>query len=405
MKHTQKLPAAVLALIGLSFVLGSCEYVVVAILPDIAAGLGADLGGVGKLVSVFAAGYAIGTPVLMAAAGRVPKYRLLVDLLTLFLAANAVSMLAPSLTVLYLSRVAAAVMTGTLMAVLFLFVREVTPPEQSAKAVSLVYAGMSLATVVGNPLNKLICRYFGWRAAFGMILAVGAVLLPILARLLPHQITETTGEGGSFFRQFTMLRDARYTLCVLIAVCSYGATYVVYTYLPPILTDVLGVGEAAVSPLLMAVGLCCVGSNLLAGWVGAHGGIRRTPLVLLGQAALFAAMPALLGGQWMGLAAMLAMCLLMYALSTPVQLHALELSAKEYPYAASLCASTLSVAANIGVALGSFASSGLQSAVGLRALGWPAAVFALAGVAANLALIRACGWGRPMNRVSGNQNV
>ena len=107
----------------------------------------------------------------------------------------------------------------------------------------------------------------------------------------------------------------------------------------------------------------------------------------------------------MGLAAMLAMCLLMYALSTPVQLLALELSAKEYPYAASLCASTLSVAANIGVALGSFASSGLQSAVGLRALGWPAAVFALAGVAANLALIRACGWGRPMNRVSGNQNV
>ena len=404
MKHTQKLPAAVLALIGLSFVLGSCEYVVVAILPDIAAGLGADLGGVGKLVSVFAAGYAIGTPVLMAAAGRVPKYRLLMDLLTLFLAANAVSMLAPSLTVLYLSRVAAAVMTGTLTAVLFLFVREVTPPEQSAKAVSLVYAGMSLATVVGNPLNKLICRYFGWRAAFGMILAVGAVLLPILARLLPRRVTEAP-ENSGFFRQFTVLRDPRYTLCVLIAVCSYGATYVVYTYLTPILTDVLGVGEAAVSPLLMAVGLCCVGSNLLAGWVGAHGGIRRTPLVLLGQAALFASMPALLGGRWMGLAAMLAMCLLMYALSTPVQLHALELSAKEHPYAASLCASTLSVAANIGVALGSFASSGLQSAVGLRALGWPAAVFALAGVAANLALIRACGWGRPMNRVSGNQNV
>ena len=199
MKHTQKLPAAVLALIGLSFVLGSCEYVVVAILPDIAAGLGADLGGAGKLVSVFAAGYAIGTPVLMAAAGRVPKYRLLMALLTLFLAANAVSMLAPSLTVLYLSRVAAAVMTGTLTAVLFLFVREVTPPEQSAKAVSLVYAGMSLATVVGNPLNKLICRYFGWRAAFGMILAVGAVLLPILARLLPRRVTEAP-ENSGFFR-------------------------------------------------------------------------------------------------------------------------------------------------------------------------------------------------------------
>ena len=400
MKQAKKLPAAVLALIGLSFALGACEYVVVAILPDIAAGLETDLGAAGKLVSVFAAGYAIGTPILMAAAGRVPKYRLLMALLALFLAANAASMLAANMTVLYLSRMAAAVMTGTLTAVIFLFVREVTPPAQSARAVSLVYAGMSLATVVGNPLNKLICRYLGWRAAFGMILAVGAVLLPILARLLPRRITEPAADSG-FFRQFTVLRDGRYTLSVLMTVCCYGATYVVYTYLTPILTDVLGVGETAVSPLLMIVGLCCVGSNLLAGWVGAHGGIRRTPLVLLGQAVLFAAMPALLGGRWTGLAAMLAMCLLMYALSTPVQLHALELSAKEHPYAASLCASTLSVAGNIGIALGSFASSGLQEAVGLRLLGWPAAVFALAGLGLNLLLLRAC----RVSRSVGKQNI
>lgn len=405
MKHTKKLPAAVLALIGLSFVLGSCEYVVVAILPDIAAGLGVSLGAVGKLVGAFAAGYAIGTPLVTAATGRVPKYRLLMALLALFLISNAMSMLAPNLAVLYLSRAVSAVLTGTLTAVSFLFVHEVTPRELSAKAVSLVYAGMSLATVVGNPLNKLICRYFGWRAAFVIILAVGVILLPVLARLLPHQITETAGEGGGFFRQFTVLRDPRYTLCVLIAVCSYGATYVVYTYVTPILTDVVGVGENAISPLLMVVGLCCMGGNLLAGWVGARGGIRRTPLVLLGQGALFLAMPTLLGGRWTGLLSVLLMCLMMYIVSTPVQLHALELSERVHPYAASLCASTLSVAANIGVALGSFASSGLQSAVGLRALGYPAAAFALAGVAANLALLRACGYGRPMNRVSGNQNV
>ncbi len=405
MKNTQKLPAAVLALIGLSFAMGACEYVVVAILPDIAAGLNADLGAAGKLVSVFAAGYAIGTPIVTAATGRVPKYRLLLGLLVLFLAANAVSMLAPNLTILYLSRALAAVLTGTLTAVIFLFVREVTPHEQSARAVSLVYAGMSLATVIGNPLNKLICRYLGWRAPFGVILALGAALLPVLARLLPRRMNEAPEEGGGFFRQFTVLRDPRYSLCVLMTVCCYGATYVVYTYLTPILTDVLGVRESAVSPLLMVVGLCCVGSNLLAGWVGAHGGIRRTPLVLLGQAVLFFAMPALLGGSWAGLAAMLLMCLLMYVISTPVQLHALELSEREHPYAASLCASTLSVAGNIGIAVGSLASSGLQEAVGLRALGYPAAAFALVGLGVNLLLLRVCGYGSRTNCVSGNQKI
>ena len=403
MNRNNRLPPAVWALIGLSFALGSCEYVVVAILPDIAGGLGASLAAAGKLVSVFAAGYAIGTPILMAAAGRVPKYRLLMALLALFLGANAMSMLAPNLTVLYLSRALAAVLTGTLTAVIFLFVREVTPHELSARAVSLVYAGMSLATVVGNPLNKLICRYLSWRAAFARILAVGAVLLPVLARLLPHRITEAPEESGSFFRQFAVLRDPRYSLCVLMTVCCYGATYVVYTYLTPILADVAGVGETAVSPLLMAVGLCCMCSNLLAGWVGAHGGIRLTPLVLLGQTVLFAAMPALLGGRLTGLAALLAMCLLMYALSTPVQLHALELSEREHPYAAGLCATTLSVAGNIGIAAGSFASSALQEPVGLRALGLPAAVFALAGLGLNLALLRVCGFGRRVPRVSDHQ--
>ena len=389
MKNTNKLPPAVPALVALSFVLGACEFVAVAILPDVAAGLNVSLGAVGKLVSVFAAGYAIGTPIVMAATGRVPKYRLLMTLLALFLAANTMSMLAPNLTMLYLSRALAAVLTGTLTAVIFLFVREVTPPSQSARAVSLVYTGMSLATVVGNPLNKLICRYLGWRAAFGVILALGAFLLPILARLLPRRITEVPADSG-FFRQFTVLRDTRYSLCVLMTVCCYGATYVVYTYLTPILTDVLGMGQAAVSPLLMVVGLCCVGSNLLSGWVGAHGGVRLTPLVLLGQAMLFAAMPALLGGRWMGLAAVLTMCLLMYILATPVQLHALELSAREHPYASGLCASTLSVAGNIGIAAGSFASSVLQEAIGLRTLGWPAAAFALVGLGLNLLLLRAC---------------
>ena len=208
----------------------------------------------------------------------------------------------------------------------------------------------------------------------------------LLARLLPRDLT--AGEESGFFRQFAVRRDGRYTLAGLMTVCSYGASYVVYTYVTPILTDVLGVGGIAVSPLLMVVGLCCVGGNLLSGLVGAHGGVRRTPLVLLAQAALFAAMPALLGGRWTGLLAVLGMCLMMYVVSTPVQLHALELAERDHPSAVSLCASTLSGSANMGIALGSFASSGLQSAVGLRALGWPAAAFALVGLGLNLALLR-----------------
>ena len=386
----QLLTAPVLALTALGFVLGGCEYVSVVILPDIAADLGVSLSAAGRLVSVFAAGYAIGTPVTMAATARLPRFRLLMALMALFLAVNTLSMLAPNIAVLYIARALAAVLTGTLTAVALLFVRQVAPPEHTAQAVAMLYTGMSLATVVGNPLNKTICRLLGWRATFTVILLVGAVLLPILARVLPRAV-DAPAEGTGFFRQFTVLRDRRYALCVVMTICYYAATYVVYTYLTPILTDVLGAGEAAVSLLLMLVGLCCMGSNLLAGWLGERGGVTRTLGVILAQTALFAAMPLLLGGFWPGLAAVFLMALLMYVLSTPVQVFAMTLAEREYPFASSICASTLSVAGNIGIAAGSFASSGLQAAVGLRLLGLPAAAVSLAAAALNLALLRACG--------------
>ena len=386
----QLLTAPVLALTALGFVLGGCEYVSVVILPDIAADLGVSLSAAGRLVSVFAAGYAIGTPVTMAATARLPRFRLLMALMALFLAVNTLSMLAPNIAVLYIARALAAVLTGTLTAVALLFVRQVAPPEHTAQAVAMLYTGMSLATVVGNPLNKTICRLLGWRATFTVILLVGAVLLPILARVLPRAV-DAPAEGTGFFRQFTVLRDRRYALCVVMTICYYAATYVVYTYLTPILTDVLGAGEAAVSLLLMLVGLCCMGSNLLAGWLGERGGVTRTLGVILAQTALFAAMPLLLGGFWPGLAAVFLMALLMYVLSTPVQVFAMTLAEREYPFASSLCSSTLSVAGNIGIAAGSFASSGLQAAVGLRLLGLPAAAVSLAAAALNLALLRACG--------------
>ena len=388
MKKKGAVTASTLALMSLGFALGACEYVEVVILPDIAEGLDASLGAVGKLVGVFAAGYAIGTPIVTAATGRVPRFRLLMTLLTLFIIVNAVSMLAPGLWVLYLSRALAAVLTGTLTAVAFLFVQEVAPPEHTAKAISMVYTGMSLATVVGNPLNKTLSSMFGWRAPFAVILLAAVILVPVLTRVLPHS-TGVAEEQTGFFRQFTVLRDKRYSLCVLMTIFCYAATYVVYTYLTPILTDVLEVGDAFVSPLLMAVGFCCMGSNLLAGWIGSRGDVERTPIVLVGQTALFLAMPLLLGNRWAGMAAVFVMCLLMYVLSTPVQFHASTLAAKEYPFAANLCASTLSVAANIGIAVGSFAGSELQELVGMRQLGLWAAGFALLALVMNGLLVSA----------------
>ncbi len=389
MKNSRALNAPVLALTALGFALGTCEFVIVGILPDIAAGLNVSLSAVGKLVSVFAACYAVGTPVITAAAGRIPRYRLLVLLLAAFLGVNLLSMLAPNAAVLYFSRMLAALVSGPLTAVAMLFAKEVAPPEHTARAISMVYTGFSVASVVGVPIGTTVCHALGWRATFAVIMAMGIVLTPVLLRLLPRT-SAVSEESGSFLRQFTVLRDSRLSLCVGMIVLSGCATYTVYTYLTPILTDTLGLAESAVSPLLIAVGLCCLFSNLFSGWLGEHGGIRRLPAVFLVQTVLYALMPLLLGNRWTGLAAVFVMAMTMYILNTPSQLHALDMAEREYPFASNLCASVLSVSYNFGIAIGSFAGSSLQASIGLRALGAPAAVFALLGLWMNLALLRAC---------------
>ena len=384
----KSMPGAVLLLAALGFVLGTCEFVIVGILPEIAEGLGTSLAAVGKLVSVFAACYAVGTPVITAATGGVSRKKLLAVLMGLFLLTNAVSLAAPNVTVLYATRVLAALVSGTLTAVAMLYAKEVTAPDQTARAISLVYGGFSVAAVLGVPLGTAVCQWLGWRWTFAVILVMGAALLPLLLRALPA--VPIRGESGGLVKSFSILGDSRCSLCVGMILCSASATYIVYTYLSPILTDTLGLPEGTVSPLLLMMGACSAVSNLLSGALGERGGLRTLPWAFAAQTALFALLPLLLGHLVTGLAGIFAMGLLMYLLNTPAQMHALTLAEREYPFASSLCASMQPVSYNFGIAIGSFIGSAVQAEWGFKPLGVPAAVFALAALGLNLLLLRAC---------------
>ena len=384
----KSLPGAVLLLAALGFVLGTCEFVIVGILPEIAEGLGTSLAAVGKLVSVFAACYAVGTPVITAATGGVSRKKLLAALMGLFLLTNAVSLAAPNVAVLYATRVLAALVSGTLTAVAMLYAKEVTAPDQTARAISLVYGGFSVAAVLGVPLGTAVCQLLGWRWTFAVILLMGAALLPLLLRTLPA--VPARGEPGGLVKSFAILGDPRCSLCVGMILCSAAATYIVYTYLSPILTDTLGLPEGAVSPLLLVMGACSAVSNLLSGALGERGGLKTLPWAFAAQAVLFALLPLLLGHLVTGLAGIFAMGLLMYLLNTPAQMHALSLGERDYPFASSLCASMQPVSYNFGIAIGSFIGSAVQAGWGFRPLGAPAAGFALAARGLCLLLLRAC---------------
>lgn len=229
MEQTKKpLPGAVLLLAALGFVLGTCEFVIVGILPEIAEGLNTSLAAVGKLVSVFAACYAVGTPVITAATGGISRRKLLAVLMGVFLLTSAASFAAPNVAVLYATRVVAALVSGTLTAVAMLYAKEVAAPEQTARAISLVYGGFSVAAVLGVPLGTAVCQILGWRWTFAVILAMGAALLPLLLRS-PARGAGTGGQRASEVLFHPM--GPRCSLCVGMILCSASATYIVYTYL------------------------------------------------------------------------------------------------------------------------------------------------------------------------------
>ena len=297
MEQTKKpLPGAVLLLAALGFVLGTCEFVIVGILPEIAEGLNTSLAAVGKLVSVFAACYAVGTPVITAATGGISRRKLLAVLMGVFLLTSAASFAAPNVAVLYATRVVAALVSGTLTAVAMLYAKEVAAPEQTARAISLVYGGFSVAAVLGVPLGTAVCQILGWRWTFAVILAMGAALLPLLLRSLPAVPAQA---DSGLLKSFSILWDPRCSLCVGMILCSASATYIVYTYLSPILTETLGLPAGAVSPLLLVMGACSAASNLLSGRLGERGGLRTLPMAFAAQAVLFALLNQLPQG-WLG---------------------------------------------------------------------------------------------------------
>lgn len=195
-----------------------------------------------------------------------------------------------------------------------LYAKEVAAPEQTARAISLVYGGFSVAAVLGVPLGTAVCQILGWRWTFAVILAMGAALLPLLLRSLPAVRHRRT---AGLLKSFSILWDPRCSLCVGMILCSASATYIVYTYLSPILTETLGLPAGAVSPAAAGDGSVQRRQQSHLRPAGGAGGLRTLPMAFAAQAVLFALLPLLLGNRWAGLAGVFAMGLLMYLLNTP----------------------------------------------------------------------------------------
>ncbi|MEV0364673.1 MFS transporter [Nocardia fusca] len=271
-----RLPVLVYVLAAGIFLMGTTEFMIAGLLPEVAADLNVDIGKAGLLVTAFAVGMIIGPPVMALATLRLPTRATLAGALAVFAAGHVVAAVTDSFTVVTASRVVTALATGTFWATGAVVATAVAGPAASARALAVMSGGLSLAVVAGVPLGTFAGQFTGWRGPF-WILAVSSV--PALVAVLRLAPAASTGERVSVRAEVSTVRPWR-VWAVLAAITLAQAGFLgAYSFISPLLTDRAGIAAGLVPLVLVGFGIGALGGTALGGRLG-----DRWPLPVIAAA-------------------------------------------------------------------------------------------------------------------------
>lgn len=371
----------VMVLISLSFMLGMSEFIVVGILPDIAAGLKVSEVTVGNLVSLFAFVYAPVTPLGSALSARFPRFATHLTLAGVFLIGNVLCAFAPNYGVLVVARILIALVSGTLVAIAMTYAPDVTTEQYRTKFIAWVFSGFSIASVVGVPVGTWVANTFGWRWAFHLVNVLTVALIVLMVMVLPRN-SRIVKIG--FLPQFRLFFDRRIQLGVLAVVFGAAATYVFYTYLTPIMRDEVHVPEQYLSVGLVIFGAACLWSNLYGGKLADRGrGVEPLTHIRPIYCAHAVLMASLIVTHWVpvyGALLLVVLGMFMYLQNSASQVLYMDVASQSHPGSLNLAASLNSMSFNIGIAVGSAVGGLVNTHLGLMWLGPVGAIFLLCAV-------------------------
>lgn len=378
----------VIVLISLSFMLGMSEFIVVGILPDIAAGLKVSEVTIGNLVSLFAFVYAPVTPLGSALSARFPRFATHLTLVGVFLIGNVLCAFAPNYGVLVVARILIALVSGTLVAIAMTYAPDVTTEQYRTKFIAWVFSGFSIASVVGVPVGTWVANTFGWRWAFHLVNVLTVALIVLMVMVLPRN-SHIVKIG--FLPQFRLFFDRRIQLGVLDVVFGAAATYVFYTYLTPIMRDEVHVPEQYLSVGLVIFGAACLWSNLYGGKLADRGrGVEPLTHIRPIYCAHAVLMASLIVTHWVpayGALLLVVLGMFMYLQNSASQVLYMDVALQSHPGSLNLAASLNSMSFNIGIAVGSAVGGLVNTHLGLMWLGPVGAIFLLCAVGTTTLLL------------------
>ncbi|WP_339289901.1 MFS transporter [Paenibacillus sp. FSL W8-0187] len=358
----------------LTFILGTSEFLMVGLLSEVATDMKIAISTAGFLVTAFALTFAIGTPVFTALFSRFSKFPLILVLLSIFIVGNIVTALSGSYGLLLVSRIITAVVTGVLIALAMSVASEVMPPEKRGPVISIIFTGFTVASVLGVPLGTFIGQWGGWHLAYWFTTLLGIISLIASIATIPRGLK---GKHSSLTKQLRLLAYARIVLAFAIMMLSIAATYSIYTYLAPLLQDVLFVPARYISLIFLLYGVVSIFSTLIGGKLAIGDGMRKIRYVLLAQAVILVSLYFTSGSLVGGLVSILFMALVVYLMNSTMQLYFIDFADEHVPEARDLASSLTSVANNVGIAIGSALGGFVTTNMKLIDLSWSGGIVAV----------------------------
>ena len=257
------MPIALLALTLSAFAIGTTEFVIVGLLPTIAADLGVNLPSAGLLVSLYALGVAVGAPVLTALTGKIPRKTLLLSLMVLFTLGNLLAWKSPGYETLVIARILTGLAHGVFFSIGSTIATSLVTKDKAASAIAIMFTGLTVALVTGVPLGTFIGQHVGWRETFLAVSALG--LVAFVGSLLYVPSTIAHSKPASLLQQVQVLGQPRLLLVYAMTAVGYGGSFIAFTYLAPILQQVSGFSAGAVGAVMLVYGVSVAFGNIWGG--------------------------------------------------------------------------------------------------------------------------------------------
>ncbi|WP_199436273.1 MFS transporter [Vibrio owensii] len=373
------MPIALLALTLSAFAIGTTEFVIVGLIPTMAADLNVSLPSAGLLVSLYALGVAIGAPVLTALTSKMNRKHVLLAVMGLFVVGNLLAWQAPGYNTLIAARILTGLAHGVFFSIGSTIATGLVSKEKAASAIAIMFTGLTVALVTGVPLGTYIGQHFGWETTFLIVAILGLIALVGSALLVPNNLKQDA--TASLKDQLKVLTQPRLLLVYAITALGYGGTFTAFTYLAPILEQVSGFDASAVGLIMLVYGVSVAVGNIQGGKMADRfGPVKALTIIFAGLAAILFVLNFTAYNPIAAVTTILVWGAFAFGNVPGLQVYVVKLAEKYAPNAVDV-ASGLNIAAfNVGIALGSWSGGLIVERAGLMNTPWVGGVVVISAL-------------------------